>query len=166
MPYRWLEDIAIADAAFEAWAPTAEELLMQAGEALLEVMAGDPARVQRKVRREVTLDDIPDLLMVRLLQALVWHKDAEQLLLHVGPLTLRRELGADAGADTEATTGADAGAAVSAATGRWKVTAELWGERIDPARHDGVDVKAVTMHRLFLGQGDDGSWRARAVLDV
>jgi len=150
MPYRWLEDIAIADAAFEAWAPTPEVLLVEAGEAVLEAMAGDPARVARKVRREVTLDDSPDFLLVRLLQALLWYKDAEQLLLHVGPLTLTRNLGTDASLDT----------------GRWKVTAELWGERIDPARHDGVDVKAVTMYRLFLGMGDDGSWRARAVLDV
>jgi SHS2 domain-containing protein len=150
VPYRWLEDIAIADAAFEAWAPTPEELLVDAGEAVLEVMAGDPARVNRKVRREVTLDDSPDLLLVRLLQAQLWHKDAEQLLLHVGPVTLHRDPGAGSGADA----------------GRWKVSAELWGERIDPSRHDGVDVKAVTLHRLFLGQGDDGSWRARAVLDV
>ncbi len=146
MPYRWLEDVAIADAAFEAWASTPELLLVEAGEAVLETMAGDPARVERKVRREVTLDDSPDLLLLRLLQALLWHKDAEQLLLHVGPLTLTRDLGTDAG--------------------RWKVAAELWGERIDPSRHDGVDVKAVTLHRLFLGRGDDGSWRARAVLDV
>jgi len=146
MPYRWLEDIAIADAAFEAWAPTPEELLVEAGEAVLEAMAGDSARVQRKVRREVTLEDSPDFVLLRLLQALLWHKDAEQLLLHVGPVTLTRDLGEHAG--------------------RWKVLAELWGERIDPARHDGVDVKAVTLHRLFVGRGHDGSWQARAVLDV
>jgi SHS2 domain-containing protein len=159
VPYRWLEDIAIADAAFEAWAPTPEELLVEAGEAVLEAMAGDPARVDRKDRREVTLEDSPDFLLVRLLQALLWHKDAEQMLLHIGPVTLTRGSGARDGAG-------GAAAAAGADTGRWKVFAELWGERIDPARHDGVDVKAVTLHRLFLGQEPDGSWRARAVLDV
>lgn len=146
MPYRWLEDIAIADAAFEAWASTPEELLAEAGEAVLEVMAGDPGRVDRRVRRDVSLDDSPDLLMVRLLEAQLWHKDAEQLLLHLGPLTLAQSPGGEGD--------------------HWSATAELWGERIDPARHDGVDVKAVTLHRLFLGRGDDGIWRARFVLDV
>ena len=158
MPYRWLEDIAIADAAFEAWAPTPEELLVEAGEAVLEAMTGDPARVARKVRRDVTLDDSPDFVLVRLLQALLWHKDAERLLLHVGRVALTRDPGAGGSLDAGVDAGLDAG--------RWKVTAELWGESIDPARHDGVDVKAVTMHRLFLGRGNDGSWRARVVLDV
>jgi len=147
VPYRWLEDIAIADAAFEAWASTPEELLSEAGDAVLEAMTGDPLLVQRVVRREVSLDDHPDLLLARLLGALLWHKDAEQLLLHVGPVQLAQE----------GTPGAE----------RWRVDAQLWGEMIDPARHDGgVDVKAVTLHRLFVGRGDDGSWRARVVLDV
>jgi SHS2 domain-containing protein len=146
VPHRWLEDEAIADAAFEAWAPTPEGLLVDAGEAVLEAMSGDAARVRRAIRRDVTLEDQPDLLLVRLLEALLWHKDAEQLLLHVGPVTLARRPAADGG--------------------RWEAAAELWGERIDPSRHDGVDVKAVTLHRLFLGKGDDGSWRARVVLDV
>ncbi len=146
MPYRWLEDIAVADAAFEAWADTPEGLLAEAGEAALAVMVGDPAAVRRRVRREARLAEEPDLLLLGLLQRVIWHKDAERLLLHVGPLSLER-----------------------GAEGRWSVAAELWGEEIDPARHDLLtDVKAVTLHRLFVGRdpGEAGAWRARVVLDV
>ena len=146
MPHRWLEDIAIADAAFEAWAATPEALLAEAGEATLGVMVEDPAAVQRRVRREVRLADEPDLLLLQLLQRVLWHKDAERLLLHVGPLELEQ-----------------------GERGRWAVRAELWGEEIDPARHDLLtDVKAVTLHRLFVGRdpGEAGAWRARVVLDV
>ncbi len=145
MPRRWLEDIALADAAFEAWAATPEELLVESAEAVLEAMAGDASLVERRVRREALLDDSPEFLLVRLLQLQIWHKDAEQLLLHVGPVTLDR----------------------GAHGTRWSVRAELWGEAIDPGRHaQGTDVKAVTFHRLFVGQEPDGTWHARVVLDV
>ena len=110
-------------------------------------MVGDPSAVERRVRREARLVDEPDLLLLGLLQRVVWHKDAERLLLHVGPLELERD---------------EAG-------GLWAVRAELWGEEIDPARHDLLaDVKAVTMHRLFVGRdpGEGGAWRARVVLDI
>ncbi len=147
MPYRWLEDMAIADAAFEAWAPTPEELLAECGEAVLETLTGDAGSVRREIRLELLLEDSPDLLVVRLLESLLWHKDAEQLLLHVGPIALVRRPGPDGGL--------------------WSIAAELWGERVDPSRHNGgVDVKAVTLHGLAVGQDPDGIWRARVVLDV
>ncbi len=173
MPYRYLEDIAIADAAFEAWADSPEALLAASGEAVLGVMVGDPAAVQRRVRREVRLEEEePELLLWRLLQEQVYYKDAERLLLHVDPLRLER-----AGGDGRE---------------RWALAAELRGEQIDPARHDLLaDVKAVTLHRLAVwrdpGQrgrsspmqplsaepahrrasaGEGGAWRARVVLDV
>ncbi len=156
MPHRWLEDIAPADAAFEAWAETPEALLEEAGEAVLEIMAGDPGTVARRVRRDVRLEDEPDLLLLGVLQAVLWHKDAEQLFLHVGPVVLTRTSG----------TSEASGTSVPEA-GRWAVAAELWGERISAERHElGTDVKAVTLHQLSVRQDPDGTWRARVVLDV
>lgn len=147
MPYRWLEDVAIADAAFEAWALTPEELLSECGEAVLETLTGDPAGVRRQVRVELLLEDSPDLVVVRLLESQLWHKDARQLLLHVRPVALVRRPGPDGVL--------------------WSLAAELWGEPLDPSRHGGgVDVKAVTLHQLAVSQDPDGTWRARVVLDV
>ena len=41
MAYRYLEDIAIADVAFEAWGKSREALFRAAAEATLNVMVGD-----------------------------------------------------------------------------------------------------------------------------
>jgi len=38
MPYRYLEDIALADAAFEVWADSLEELMIEAADAAVNVM--------------------------------------------------------------------------------------------------------------------------------
>ena len=44
--------------------------------------------------------------------------------------------------------------------------AEVWGERIDRARHAMVGhVKAVTYHQLRIDRTDDG-WQAQVVVDV
>ncbi len=155
MPYCWLEDMALADEAFEAWADTPEALLAECGEAVLELMAVDPGAVARRVRRDVQLEDEPDLLLLRLLQSVIWYKDAEQLFLHVGPVVLTRAAAAHGKQGQR-----DGGE-------RWTVSAELWGEEISAERHQmGTDVKAVTLHQLSLRQDPEGTWRARVVLDV
>jgi SHS2 domain-containing protein len=144
VPYRWLEEIAIADAAFEAWADTPEELFADACDATLAVMVADPERLEPKTGRDVRLEEeAPDLLLFGLLQELLFYKDAERLLLR--PAGLRIERGAD----------------------RWALTGRLQGEELDPGRHElRVDVKAVTLHRLAVEPVPSGGWRATVVLDV
>lgn len=47
------------------------------------------------------------------------------------------------------------------------LTAEAWGEPIDPARHDlGTQVKGATYTCLVVGPQPDGAWRAQCVVDV
>ena len=41
MPYRYLEDIATADVAFEAWGDTLEEMFVAAADATMNVMVSD-----------------------------------------------------------------------------------------------------------------------------
>jgi tRNA nucleotidyltransferase (CCA-adding enzyme) len=48
-----------------------------------------------------------------------------------------------------------------------RLDAELWGEPLDPKRHQpGVEVKAATATLLHVGQRSDGSWVAQCVVDV
>ena len=78
-------------------------------------------------------------------------------------LPLRRRRG-DRTAEPEETGPADP---ASPETPRVWVSAHLWGETVDPARHELLaEIKAVTYHGLAAGPTPDGGWRATVLLDV
>ena len=142
-PYRYLEGIATADVAFEAWGATKEETFLAAADATLNTMVEEIGTVAPLERRVFSLAaDSLDLLLFELLQELVYHKDAERLLLRIRDVRIE-----------EAGSG-------------YRLHAEALGETIDSGRHSLLaDVKAVTLHRLAVERTPDG-WRAVVVLDV
>lgn len=142
-PYRYLEGIATADVAFEAWGDTPEETFLAAADATLNTMVEDIGTVAPLERRIFALaSESLDLLLLELLQELVYRKDAERLLLRVRKVRIEET-----------------------ASG-YRLHADAAGETIDPAKHPLLaDVKAVTLHRLVVEKTSDG-WRAVVVLDV
>ncbi len=139
---RFIEDVALADAAIEVTAPTLNELFETAALALTQVMT-DPAKVRPEtpVSIRVEADDL-EALLVRFLSDLVYRKDADRLLF--GTFRVR----------------------VAEETARCRLEASVSGEPIDPVRHDlRSDVKAVTYHRLSVAK-DDAGWTATFVLDI
>lgn len=143
MSYRFIEDIAIADVAFEAWGDDLGGVLGAAAEATLNVMVSDLDSVASRERRTVNLEaEEPDLLLFDFLQEVIFFKDANRLLLRPENIVVEeREAG-------------------------FKISADLVGEELDMERHDLiVDVKAVTLHR-FVVERVDGRWRAFVVLDI
>jgi SHS2 domain-containing protein len=143
MPYRFLEDIAIADVAFEAWGDTLEEMIVSAADATVHIMVRDLSSIRERQYRHLKIADTQiDMLLFQLLQDLIYYKDADQLLLRVRTVRLQQQ-------------GAD-----------WTAYAELAGELIDPQQHDlVVDVKAITLHRFEVKQTQKG-WTAQVVVDV
>jgi SHS2 domain-containing protein len=143
MPYKFLDDIATADVAFEAWGGTREELFAAGADALLRTMVHDPEAVERREETVVTMEDADlDLLLFSFLQELVFLKDARRLLLH--PEIVR----------------------IAEKDGLFRLESVLRGEKIDRRRHPlVVDVKAATLHRLRVAC-ESGIWRAVVVLDV
>jgi SHS2 domain-containing protein len=142
-PYRYLEEIATADVAFEAWGATKEEAFLAAADATLNTMVEEIGTVAPRERRVFSLDaGSLDLLLFELLQELVYHKDADRLLLRVCDLRIEE-------------TGSG-----------FRLHAVASGETIDPGKHSLLaDVKAVTLHRLSVEKTPSG-WRAVVVLDV
>lgn len=143
MPYRFLEDIATADMAFEAWGATRDELFAACAAALLASMTHDPERIER--RRHITIrqeHEELDLLLYSFLAELVFLKDARRLLLHADSVL------------------------IGEMAGGFRIEALMQGEEINPQRHRLlVDVKAVTLHR-FRVICENGIWRATVVLDI
>ena len=141
--YRFRGDIAIADAAFDAWGGTIEELFVAAADATTHTMAGNFEAIEDRQRRLIRLEErSADLLLFRLLEELIFLKDAEGLLLRVPAVR------------------------ISERDGTFVLEAEACGEPLDPGRHRLlVDVKAVTLHRLRVERTAQG-WEAFVVLDV
>jgi SHS2 domain-containing protein len=143
MPFHYLDDLATADAAFEACGKTVEETFLSAAEATLGVMIEHPETIREHEAVSFRLEnDELDMLLFDFLQEIIYFKDARRLLLRVtslqidltcSPLTLR---------------------------------AEAAGETMIQGHHPLLtDVKAVTLHRFAVEQDEKG-WKATVVLDV
>ena len=137
-------DRVTSDLSFVARGARVEDVFAASAEALLAATLEDPATVAPREYRSLTLEE-PDLelLLLRLLNELIYWKDAEHLLLRTETLRIWRD------------------AAV-------RLEARLAGERIDPERHrlEG-DVKAATAYGLRVRQlNGDGGWEAAVTLDV
>ena len=143
MPYRYLQDIAPADAAFEAWGDTVEELFVAAADATMNVMIEDldTIRQEQEVTFDVENSDL-DLLLFDFLNELVFYKDARRLLLRIESIT------------------------ISSLPEMFSLHAVARGEETDFERHSpSADVKAVTLHRLKVEETAEG-WRGTVVLDI
>ena len=139
--YRFLEDVAIADSAFEAEAESVEDLFRTCAVATFEVMA-DTSTIEPKSKEDVELaGDNPDELLFDWLAELIYLKDSKSMLF--GRFEIR----------------------IEQADG-FKLTASAWWEPADQKKHKvRVDVKAVTYHLLEVKQVDS-KWVARVVLDT
>ncbi len=151
MPWRFLDGKTTADVAFRAEGRTIEELFSSAAEAVLATMVAHPRAVRPREERTVRLSaESAEMLLFELLQAIIFHKDAERLLLRV------------VGVSIEGPTSSTAGTAAE----RWSCTARLRGDSIDRIRDDLLaDVKAVTLQGYSVAPTSRG-WRAEIVLDV
>lgn len=143
MPYRFLDDAPTADTGFAATGATLDECFRTAADATLATMLANPESLRAAERRSATVrhEDL-ELALVKFLDELVYHKDAESLLLRASNVRVERR------------------------GNEWVVTADLEGEAIDPLRHQlAADVKAVTVHRLRVARAAHG-WEATVVLDI
>lgn len=141
MPYRYLEDIATADAAFEVEGKTLEELFRDAAIATFEVMV-DTGTVKPEVIREIELENEDvDNLLFDWLSELVYLKDAESLIFCRFDVNIRKN-------------------------NAYELKGTASGEPINQRKHSlRSDVKAVTYH-MFEVKKTGENWTARVVLDI
>jgi SHS2 domain-containing protein len=139
--FRFLDDVAVADIAFEAEGDSVEELFRAATRALLETMA-DPLTVGTSWEQAVEqAEDDPASLLFAWLETIVYWKDAAGVVFHEATLTVTR-------------------------TDRWVLQGRLVGARVDHRSQElRNDVKGITKHLYEVTQ-EGARWRARVVLDV
>jgi SHS2 domain-containing protein len=143
MPYCYLEDVATADAAFEASGETVEETFLSAAEATLGVMIEDPGTIREYEEISLTLEnDELDMLLFDFLQDIIYYKDSRRLLLRMKSLQIDLE------------------------RSPFLLTAVATGETMIQGHHPLLtDVKAVTLHRFGIKRHGKG-WLATVILDI
>lgn len=142
--FRFLDDIALADMAFDAEGHSLPALFDAATQALIESLA-DPAGIVPTWRQAVDLEepDIPTLLF-EWLGHLVYLKDAHGVVFQGANLSIEQKPGQSS----------------------WRLHADVIGAPVDPATQElRSDVKGVTKH-LYAVTQDETGWKARVVLDV
>jgi len=139
---RFLEEIALADIAFEVEGESVEEVFRGATQALLESMA-NPTTVSREWERAIERTDVdPSALLFDWLSEVVYWKDAAGVVFREAPLTLMREEDV------------------------WLLRARLIGAPVDLQTQElHADVKGVTKH-LYELKETGGCWKVNVVLDV
>ena len=142
--FRFLEDIALADAAFEASGGTPSELFLAAAHAVIETMVA-PKTVAPTLTKSISRHDQSlEELLFDWLADIVYLKDAEWLVFRDVTCTVEQ-----------------------GQAGRgWQLNGTLTGEPIDPSRHElRADIKAITKHRYAVRQ-EPGAWIATVVMDI
>lgn len=141
MPFRYLEELSSADAAFEASGSTLEEVFRDSAVATFEVMA-DTKTVKPLLTHKIMLEnEAVDGLLIDWLSELVFLKDSESLLFSVFDVNIKKN-------DV------------------YMLKGVAKGDKIDREKHNlRSDVKAVTYHLLEVKKAGD-KWVARVVLDI
>lgn len=143
IPYQYIEDIAIGDVAFKAEARSLEDLFIQAACATMNVIVEDLGLISKQECRIINIEsEAIDMLLFKLLEELIYFKDAEALLLLISKISINEE------------------------NKKYLLHVESYGEKINPLKHKlGVDVKAVTLYRFKVEKNPSG-WNATVVLDI
>ena len=140
-PFKFLEKIAIADAAFEAYGKTLEELFINCAKATFEAMV-DLKTVTLEQTETVKLENktVDDLLFDWLAE-LIYLKDLKAMLFKKFSVKIYKNE-------------------------NYRLEGEVKGEAIDQNKHElRADVKAVTYH-LFEVKKTNRLWKAKVILDI
>lgn len=143
MSYKFLEDVAIADVAFEATGKTIEELFESSALAVINTQVKNLKSIEQKIEKEIEVDaDNIEMLLFNFLQELIFLKDAELLLFNKFDITINQE------------------------KNKYKLKAKAYGEKLNMNKHELlVDVKAVSLHNFKVEKINE-KWRAEVILDV
>ena len=138
--YKFLEDVAIADAAFVAQGKTIEELFANCALAAFEVMV-DTKGLSLQERKDIELENEKiEELLVDWLSELIFLKDRDKILFKSFKIDIKKN-------------------------SEYKLKAQALGERVDVKKHKlRSDVKAVTYHLLEVKKKKN--WEAKVILDI
>ncbi len=138
MKYKFFEDLATADIAFEAEGDDLNELFEACALATFDIMV-DLKSVKPEIKKIIRLENknTEDLLF-NFIEELVYLKDVEIMLFSRFKIDVKDN----------------------------KLEAEMYGEKINQQKHKlRIDIKAVTLHK-FEVKKEKNKWIARVIVDI
>ena len=143
MPYRYIDDISMADAAIEVSSNSLEGIFIDSGKALTNTMVDDLKSIKTNKKYTFKVESQErDLLLFEFLEKLVIEKDANQMLFSEFEVKINQ------------------------INEKFMVSVIAHGEHIDYDRHElCADVKAVTLHKFSLTKEKE-DWKAEMILDI
>ena len=141
--YRLQEDIAIADACFDLFGNSLEELFYAGFLALMETSV-EIHTIKEKVNKNISLEyQTLEQLLFGFLEELIFLKDADLLIFKTCELSVKQ----------------------NSETSSYILSANLKGQEIDDEVSTITDVKAITFYQFYVKQTDNG-WEARVTFDL
>jgi len=143
LPYRYIDDISMADAAIEVNSDSLEGIFIDSGKALTNTMVDDLKSIKTNQKYTFKVESQErDLLLFEFLEKLVIEKDANQMLFSEFEVKINQT------------------------NEKFMVSVIAHGEHIDYDRHElCADVKAVTLHKFSLTKEKE-DWKAEMILDI
>jgi len=137
--YKFIEDITVADTAFEATGKDLNELFQSAAQAVIDSMV-NPETVKPLITKEIVKKaENVDKLLFEFLEEIVYLKDAEYMVFHDAKVEVDEE--------------------------KLEMKAVLRGDTIKKEEQElRQDVKAVTMHYFEVHKNEE--WSVTVVLDI
>jgi SHS2 domain-containing protein len=134
----WLHFPHDADVGIEGWGPTMEAAFEEAALALTAAVTAVPIQCTTTVDVSCEAPDL-ELLFVEWLNAIVYEMAVRRMLFGQFRVRLMGNT----------------------------LQGKLWGETVDPARHEpACEPKGATYTALSVSKDDKGTWSARCVVDV
>ena len=139
--YKFLEDVAIADIAYEAYGKNLNELFENAAFAIFELSA-DVKTIDAKKKVEIKLENKKlDNLLYDFLSEILFLKDSKYMVFKKVKVNIVENK-------------------------KYELKAVLEGDTINPEKQQlENDIKAVTMH-MFKVERKKNNWKATIVLDI
>ncbi|MEK6984095.1 MAG: archease [Nanoarchaeota archaeon] len=142
--YKFLENVAIADIAYEAYGKDLNELFENAAFAIFELSANlKTIHAKKKVEFELENEKI-DNLLYDFLSEILFLKDSKYMVFKKVKVTITED----------------------EKNKKYQLKAILEGDTINPQRQQlENDIKAVTMH-MFEIKKEENQWKATVVVDI
>ncbi len=137
--YRYIDDIAPSDAAFEVSAEKLEDLFVLSAEAMFNIIADiKDVFPNRKLSLKLESDSLDELLYLYLSE-LLYLKDTERMIFSKFAVNIK---------------------------GKFYLASDIFGMEIDELKNPpNIDVKAITFHRFKVKQTEDGYY-AMVIVDL
>lgn len=142
MRFRFLENVATADVAFEAFGKTLEEAFSNAALAMFEVET-DVKKVKSKIKKELFIQaENKEALLFDWLSELIFLTEKENMFFSKFDVKIEK------------------------IDDKLKLIAEIYGEKIDKDKHElRTDVKGVSYHMMQIEEKPN-QCKVRVLLDV